>query len=63
MEIEIDGSEHYVWAAVNCDTLEVLSIEVSPGRSSLDALLLLSNVLERWRGHLLMWVDRGPWYD
>ena len=39
--IEIDGKEVYVWAAVDCETLEVLAVEVSPGRSSLDALLFL----------------------
>lgn len=36
--------EVYVWAAVDCDTLEVLSVDVSPGRSSLDALLFLQEV-------------------
>lgn len=34
-KVEIDGDEHYVWAAVDCETLEVLSVEVTPGRSSL----------------------------
>ncbi|MFA9517324.1 hypothetical protein ACERIT_08920 [Halopenitus sp. H-Gu1] len=36
---EIDGSEHCIWAAVDCETPEVLAVEVSPGRSSLDTLL------------------------
>jgi len=52
-----------VWAAVDCDTLEVLAVDVSPGRSSLDALLFLKDVLERRRGHPLVRADRGPWYD
>jgi putative transposase len=30
-KIEIDGEQHYVWAAVDCETLEVLAVEVSPG--------------------------------
>ncbi len=38
-KIKIDGTEQYVWAAVDCETLELLTITVSPGRSSLDALL------------------------
>ena len=38
-KIEIDGTEHYVWVAVGCGTLEALGFEVSSGRSSLDALL------------------------
>ena len=61
--IEIDGKEVYVWAAVDCETLEVLAVEVSPGRSSLDALLFLEDVLKRCRGRPLMRADRGPWYD
>ena len=62
-KIEIDGDDHYVWAAVDCETLEVLAVELSPGRSSLDALLFLRDVLERCRGRLLVRADRGPWYD
>ena len=46
---EIGGDEHYVWAAVDCETLEVLAVEVSLGRSSLDALLFLKDMLTRCR--------------
>ena len=49
-KIEVDGEEVYVWTAVDCDTLEVLAVEVSPGRSSLDALVFLRDVLKRCRG-------------
>ncbi|WP_281194372.1 DDE-type integrase/transposase/recombinase [Halorubrum sp. F4] len=62
-KVEIDGDEHYVWAAVDCEMLEVLAVEVTPGRSSLDALLFLKDVLERCRGRPLVRADRGPWYD
>ena len=62
-KIEIDGEQHYVWAAVDCETLEVLAVDVSPGRSSLDALLFLRDVLKRCRGRPLVRADRGPWYD
>jgi len=62
-KIEIDGDDHYVWAAVDCDTLEVLHVDISPGRSSLDALLFLREVLNRCRGRPLVRADRGPWYD
>ena len=62
-KLDIDGEEVYVWAAVDCETLEVLAVEVSPGRSSLDALLVLEDVLERCRGRPLVRADRGPWYD
>ena len=41
----------------------MLAVEVSPGRSSLDPVLFLRDVLERCRGHQLVRADRGPWYD
>jgi len=53
-KIDIDGHEMYVWAAVDCETLEVLAVEVSPGRSSLDALLFLEDVLAYCRGRPLV---------
>jgi len=62
-KIDTDGEEVYIWAAVDCETLEVLAVEVSPGRSSLDALLFLEDVLERCRGRPAPAGDRGPWYD
>ena len=62
-KIEIDGEEVYVWVTVNYDTLKVLAVDVSPGRSSLNALLFLKDVLARGRGRPLVRADRGPWYD
>jgi putative transposase len=59
----MDGTKHYIWATVVCKTLEVLAVEVSPGRSSLDALLFLNDVLERCRSRPLLRANRGPWYD
>ncbi len=44
MKINIDAEQHYVWVAVDSETFEVLAVEVSPGRSSLDALLFLKDV-------------------
>ena len=59
----VDGEEVYVWAAVDCETLEVLHVDISPGRLSLDALLVLKDVLKHCRGPPLVRADRGPWYD
>lgn len=53
----------YVWAAVDVDTVEVVHIEVSPGRSDLDAVLFLKAVPKRCRGQPVIVVDRGPWYN
>jgi len=62
-EIEVDGQDLYVWAAVDCDTLEVLHVDVSPSRSGLNALLFLREVLKRGRGRPAPAGDRGPGYD
>ena len=62
-KIDINGEEVYVWAAVDCETLEVLAVEVSSRRSSLDALLFLEDVLQRCCGRPLVRADRGPWYN
>lgn len=43
-KIEIDGAEHYVWVAVDCERLKVLVVEVSPGQSGVDASLFLKDV-------------------
>ena len=39
--------------AVDCETLEMQGVEVSPGPSSLGALLFLKDVLEQCRGRPL----------
>lgn len=59
-KVEVDGEEVYVWAAVDCETLEVLHVDVSPGQSSLDALLFLKDVLKPCRGRPAPAGDRGP---
>ena len=62
-KLDIEDEEVYVWAAVDVDTFEVLHIEVSPGRSSLDALLFLRETLKYCRGQPVVLADRGEWYD
>jgi putative transposase len=62
-KLDIEDEEVYVWAAVDVDTFEVLHVDVSPGRSGLDALLFLQrgiDVLPRSANQL---ADRGDWYD
>jgi putative transposase len=62
-KVSVEDEEVYVWAAVDVDTFEVVHIEVSPGRSTLDALLFLKTVLKRCCGQHIVVVDRGPWYN
>lgn len=52
----------YVWA-LDVEAFEVLHIEVSHGRSDLDAWLFLTTVLERCTNEPEIVVDRGPWYN
>jgi len=61
--ITIEDQELYVWAAIDVVTFEVVHVEVSPGRSELDALLFLKTVLERCHGEPVILADRGPWYN
>ena len=58
--IDMDGEEVYVRVAVDCETLEVLAVEVSLGQSGLDALVFLEDVLERCRGRPVPAGDHGP---
>jgi transposase-like protein len=46
-KLNVEETEVYVWAAVDVETFEVVHIEVSPGRSDLDALMFVKHVLER----------------
>lgn len=61
--LDIEDEEVYVWATVDVDTFEVLHIEISPGRSSLDALLFLKEMLRYCHGQPVILADRGEWYD
>lgn len=47
-KLKVEETEVYVWAAVDVETFEFIHIEISPGRSDLDALLFVKQVLT-WR--------------
>jgi putative transposase len=59
-KVEVNSAEVFVWAAVDCETLKVLYVDITPGHSSLDALLFLRKVLQRCRCRPLLRADRGP---
>ena len=61
--LDIEDEEDSVWAAVDGDTFDVLHIEGSPGRPSLDALLFFTEVLIYCRGQPVVLADRGDWDD
>jgi len=60
---DIEDQTVSVWAAVDGDTFDVRHIEVSPGRSSRDALLVLTDGLTYCRGQPAPSADRGGWDD
>jgi transposase-like protein len=51
----IKGVHIHVWSAVDADSKELLAIEASYCRSSLNALKMCTN-------QPLVLVDKGPWY-
>jgi len=60
---DVEDEDVYLRAAVDGDTFDVLHIEVSPGRSSLDTLLFLTEILTLCRGQPTVLADRGGWDD
>lgn len=57
-----DGSEVFVWAALDGETQESLGTWVSQGRSGLEAYLFAQAVVDRCTGRPRIVVDRGVWY-
>jgi putative transposase len=53
----------YVWSAVDVDSRELLALEASYGRSSLNALSFLKKALKMCTNKPLVLVDKGPWYS
>jgi transposase-like protein len=52
----------YVWSAVDVDSKELLALEASYGRSSLNALAFLKKALRMCTDKPLVLVDKGPRY-
>jgi len=60
---KVNGREVYAWAAMDADTGELLAIETTWSRSSLDALLFLSRVLGACTNKPVFVVEGGPRYS
>jgi transposase-like protein len=50
----------YIWSAVDVDSRELLALEASYGRSSLNALAFLKKALRMCTDKPLVLVDKGP---
>jgi transposase-like protein len=61
-QLSVKGVYVYVWSAVDVDSKELLALEASYGRSSLNALTFLKKALKMCTDRPLVLVDRGPWY-
>ena len=61
-KLSVKKSHVYVWSAVDVDSKELLALEASYGRSSLNALAFLKKALRMCTNKPLVIVNRGPWY-
>ena len=52
----------YVWSALDVDSGELLALEASYSRSSLNTLILLKKALKLCINKPMIVVDRSPWY-
>jgi len=61
-KLSVKGINVYVWSAVDVDSKELLALEASYGRGSLNALAFLKKALKMCTNKPLALVDRGLWY-
>ena len=61
-KLRVKKSYVYVWSTVDVDSKELLALEASYGRSSLNALSFLKKALRMCTNKPLVIVDKGPWY-
>jgi transposase-like protein len=61
-KLSVKGVYVYVWSAVDVDSRELLALEASYCRSSLNALAFLKKALKMCANKPLVLVDKGPWY-
>jgi transposase-like protein len=52
----------YMWSAVDVDSKELLTLEASYVRSSLNTLTFSTKALKMCTNKPLVIVDKGPWY-
>jgi transposase-like protein len=61
-KLRVKKSYVYIWSAVDVDSKELLALEASYGRSSLNAPSFLKKALRMCTDKPLVLVDKGPWY-
>jgi putative transposase len=61
-KLRVKKSYVYIWSAVDVDSKELLALEASYSRSSLNAPTFLKKALKMCTNKPLVIVDKGPWY-
>jgi putative transposase len=61
-KLKIEGKQVFVWSAIDVERYEVLAVKASGGRTELEAIFFLKDVLTYCSNRPLILVDHGPWY-
>jgi transposase-like protein len=59
--VKANGSEYWVYAAIDVDRNKIISMRVFPCRNSLAIKLFIEEVLKYCDGNPTFVVDRAPW--
>lgn len=60
---KIEEEQVFVWSAVDIETGEIIHTSATRGRSNLDTLKFLQEMLQKCKNKpTIVKVDRGPWY-
>jgi len=62
-EITVNGVTIYIWGAIDLDDEKTIAVQVSYGRSHLEAMIFLKKVKRVCKGRLpRVFIDGGKWY-
>jgi putative transposase len=61
-KLKLQGRNIFIWAAIDIDTKELLSIYASYQRSSINTLIFVKKVLKTCTNKPVVLVDGCPWY-
>ena len=62
-KLKITGKHVFVWSAIDVKRYEVLAVKATGGRTELEAIFFLKDVLKYCIGRpTIILVDHGPWY-
>ena len=62
-KIRIGDKWHYIWAAIDIETWEILGIMITEWRTSIDVIRFVRGFLPYCENKPLIKIDRAPWYN